>query len=287
MKNKTNNYIEHFQQQGFFTSIEGDLSQIAEEIISASESSYFGNIKNLENEPLFEQILLSYDKTVCWFVEDCFNYDLSDTIHPEMYVDVLKKLASISKGLFIPEKIETKTCGYCEGRDQRLIVNYSFNNEETELVFCADGWALMLNFLDEINETLVQTEHSFEVIIDSYGACFVFFLNQQQKNFLLEEMNWNFITNTNYWLDKALYYKEFSFLEKCEHCFTKASKQNDINAMVSYAVFLKEQNRQAEALHEFEKGIMFLNDPGKPIVKRDWWLDFISNQIQSIKKEML
>jgi hypothetical protein len=281
MNDKLISTITLFRQKGFFSSFKGDVAQIAGEIISASESSYFGNIKNLENEALFEQILLSYDKTLCWFVEDCFNYDLSDATHPEMYVDVLKKLDSISKGLFSPEKIETKTCGYCEGRDQRLIVKYSFNNTETELVFCADGWALMLNFLEEINETLVQTEHSFEVIIDSYGACFVFFLNQQQKSFLMEEMHWNFIANSNYWLDKALYYKEVSLLEKCEYCFTKASNQNDINAIVSYAVFLKEQNRQTEALNLFEKGITFLNEPGKPIINRDWWLDFIRQHIST------
>lgn len=286
MENKLINTINLLRKTGFFSSYEGDDSKIAEEIIEKSQSSYFGDILNLENEPLYEQIILSYDQNISWFIEDINAYQISDEVRPEMYVEVFKNLNKISKGLFVPENIETQDCGYCEGRDKRIIVRYNTNDFETELVFCADGWALMLNFLDEINETLVQTEHSFEVIIDPYGACFVFFINQQQKNFLIEEMHWNFITNTNYWADKALYYKEVNLLEKCEYCFTKASKQNNINAIVSYAVFLQGQNRLAEALHLFEKGITTLNEQGTPIDKRDWWLDFIGNQIQTIKKEI-
>lgn len=57
--NKLNDTIEIYRQQGFFSSIGKVASEIADKIIEKSQSSYFGDILNIENEPLYEQIVLS------------------------------------------------------------------------------------------------------------------------------------------------------------------------------------------------------------------------------------
>ncbi len=285
MENKIISIINLFRQQGFFSTLEGNSSKIAEKIISTSASSYFGNVINLENEVLYEQILLSYDKEICWFIEDVNGYDLSDQVRPEMYVEVFKQLSLISKGQFDPKNIETKECGYCEGRDKRIIVRYNINDIETELIFCADGWALMLNFLEEVNETIEHTGHSFRYMIDPYGSCFIYFVSEQQKKFLLDELGWNFISNTSYWADKAMYYKEIKEIEKAEECFKRAIiKQDNINSVVQYAIFLKENSRILEALNLFELGKNILKKQAISIENCQWWSDFIDNQINEISK---
>jgi len=181
MSAKLKSTIEAFCQVGFFDNEGIEISTLIEKIIAASKSCYFGNISDLENEPLFEQMLLAYDKEICWFIEDANAYYLSDEVSPEMYVDVFKQLSLISKGLFTPEDLVAKECGYCEGRDKRILIYYTLNGEKTELVFCADGWALMLNFLEEVNESIEHTAHSFEFISDPYGPCFIFFVSTSQK----------------------------------------------------------------------------------------------------------
>ena len=208
MENKLISTINLLRQAGFFSSYEGDASKIAEKIIEKSQSYYFGDILNLEDEPLYEQIVLSYDKEICWFVEDSSCFYLSDEVNPQMYVEVFNRLSLISKGLFAPQSTEIKECGYCDGRDKRIVVKYLLNDKETELVFCADGWSLVLNYLEEVNETLEHIAHSFRYIIDPYGPCFIFFVNNQQKNYLEKNLGWNFISNHMYWADKAVYYKE-------------------------------------------------------------------------------
>ena len=286
MENKLINTINLLRKTGLFSSYEGDDSKIAEEIIEKSQSSYFGDILNFDNEPLYEQIVLSYDKQICWFIEDIYAYQISDEVRPEMYVEVFKNLNKISKGLFVPENIETQDCGYCEGRDKRIIVRYNTNDIETELVFCADGWALMLNFLEEVNESMMQTSHSFESIIDSYGVCFLFFLSKEQKKFLSEELKWNFISNSNYWAEKALYYNEINNPIKAEVCFKKAIvKQDNINSVVQYAIFLKENSRISEAIIVFDLGKNILDKQTISIDNRQWWSDFIDNQVNEIKKQ--
>lgn len=286
MENKLISIINLFRQQGFFSKLEGDSSEIAEKLILASKSSYFGNVRDLENEVLFEQILLSYDKNITWFIEDANAYYLSDEVNAKMYIQVLKNLSLLSKNLFEPSNIKTKECGYCEGRDKRIIVRYNINNIETELIFCADGWALMLNFLEEVNETIEHTGHSFRYMIDPYGPCFIYFVSEQQKKFLLDELGWNFISNTSYWADKAMYYKEIKETEKAEECFKRAIiKQDNINSVVQYAIFLKENTRILEAFNLFELGKNILKKQAISIENCQWWSDFIDNQINGIKKQ--
>jgi hypothetical protein len=132
MMNKLNSTIELFCQQGFFSLLRSDTTRIAEKIIDGSKSSYFGNILNMEDESFYEQIVLSYDKEICWFIEDCFGYDLSDEVRPEMYGEVVNQLSRISKGLFVPINLVIKDCGYCEVRDKRLLIKYIFEEKEVE-----------------------------------------------------------------------------------------------------------------------------------------------------------
>jgi len=119
--------------------------------------------------------------------------------------------------------------------------------------------------------------------MDAYGACFVFFINQHQKKFLTEELKWNFILNTNYWADKAEYYKDLKNPAKAEECFKKAiTNQDNINAVVQYALFLKSQDKFTEALDFFEQGITQINNSSSQIMNPEWWKDFILNQIGEI-----
>ena len=288
MKSKTSNSdklkstLEAFCNIGFFGNKKCEISTLADEIIADSESSYFGDILNLENEALYEQILLSYDKEICWFIEDANAYFITEEVDSEMYHSVFTNLRIISKGIFTPENIEIKECGYCKGRDKRLLVNFSSNGKENELVFCTDGWSLILNFLEEINESIQQTTHSFQYIIDSYGACFVYFVSEEQKKFLIEKRVWKFINATNYWGDKASYYKEKGSLTLAENCFQKAIKGNHFKSFVDYGIFLKEQNKHGEAKAIFEKGQSILNLQKPPLDNTIWWKDFIQNQIEEI-----
>lgn len=280
---RLNTTIEIYRQQGFFSSIGNDASEIAQVIIEKSQSSYFGDILNLDNEPLYEQIVLSYDIQICWFIEDINAYYLSDEVNPEMYIEVFNRLSLISKGLFLPQNIDIKECGYCEGRDKRIKLDFLFEKKEKSLIFCADGWSLILGFLDEINLFIKDTAHSFEYIIDNYGVCFVFFINQKQKEFLTEELNWNFISKTSYWVDKALYYNEINNPIKAEECFKKAIYNgNNINSFVKYAGFLKEQRKYIDALDVLEKGKILLDNPKTQMTNPEWWKEFILNQINEI-----
>jgi hypothetical protein len=283
--NKLISTIEKFRSLGFFKSFDEDTAVIAESITTESESSYFGNIRNSENEPIFEQIILSYDKNISWFIEDTAGYDLSEEFNENLYIEVFAQLSRISKGLFIPQNLEIKTCGFCEGRDKRIALNFTIEEKEVDLIFCADGWSLILNFLEEINLIIEKTSHSFEYTIDAYGAYFVFLLHHNQKKFLSEEFKWNFVCNTIYWADKALYYKEINNPIKAEECFKRAIiKQNDINSIVQYAIFLKENSRNSEAISIFELGKNILDKQNISIENRQWWLDFIDNQIKGINK---
>lgn len=282
---KLHDTIEKYRQQGFFSSLGNDASKIAEKIIEKSQTSYFGDILNLENEPLYEQIVLSFDKEISWFIEDINGYYLSDETSIEMYCDVFSYLKIISKGLFSPQNIVISECGYCDGRDKRVKVGFLLENKEKSVVFCADGWSLILNFLDEINLYIKDTNHSFEYIIDNYGVCFVFFLKHKQKEFLTEELKWNFISNSSYWADKALYFKEIKNPKKAEECFKRAiSKHDNINSVVQYAIFLKENSRISEAISIFELGKNILDKQTISMDNRQWWSDFVDNQINELSK---
>lgn len=285
MESKLITTINLLRKTGFFSSFEGDASEIAEKIIEKSQTSYFGDILNLENEPLYEQVVLSYDKEICWLIEDINGYYLSDETSIEVYYNVFCYLKIISKGLFSPENIMISECGYCEGRDKRVKLNFLLENKEKSIVFCADGWSLTLSFLDEINLFIKDTAHSFECIIDNYGVCFVYFLNQKQKEFLTEELKWNFISNTSYWADKAVYFREIKNPEKAEECFKRAIiKHDNINSVVQYAIFLKENSRISEALSIFELGKNILDKQTFSIENRQWWLEFIDGQLNSIEQ---
>jgi len=211
---------------------------------------------------------------------------LSEEFRENLYFNPFTNLSRISKGLFIPQNLEIKNCGFCEGRDKRISITFLLENNEMNLVFCADGWSLILNFLEEINLSIEKTKHSFEYIIDAYGACFVFFLNQEQKKFLTEELKWNFISNTSYWSDKAVYYKEIKETEKAEECFKRAIiKQDNINSVVQYAIFLKENSRISEAISIFELGKNILDKKTISIDNRQWWSDFIDYHVNEIAKK--
>jgi hypothetical protein len=279
---KLKSTLEAFCNIGFFGNEKIEISTLADEIIADSESSYFGDILNLENEALYEQILLSYDKEICWFVEDANAYFFANEVQPKDYADVLIRLSIISKGCFKPEKIVTKECGFCEGRDKRFIMEYRFLDSNFELVFCIDGWVLMLNFLEEINETIQSNGYTFQSMIDPYGTCFIFFLSDAQKLYLEKERNWNFISSTDYWADKANYYIEKNLPDLAEDCYKKVIHSTNFNARVQYAIFMKNKQRNEEAKALFNEIKEELKQVENPTNSQEWWLNFITNELEGL-----
>jgi len=99
-------------------------------------------------------------------------------------------------------------------------------------------------------------------------------------------LGWKFTSTPNYWADKALFYKEQKFSNKADQCFLKAINGNNINTIVQYGIFLKEEKRLAEALKVFGKGKMVLNEQKPPLNNKDWWENFVENEINNIKNEL-
>ena len=162
-----------FQEIGFFENESNSVEKEAGRIISESENHYFGNILKLKDDPLFDQILLSYDKKKVWFIEDFTILGSTVEFKDNFYLNVLKCLGSISNDIFNPENIEIKECGYCEGRDKRLDIIFDLKTESFNINFCIDADVLCLHFLDEINQILDSKGYSFQVITDSYGVFLV------------------------------------------------------------------------------------------------------------------
>jgi tetratricopeptide (TPR) repeat protein len=277
--------IEQFVNAGFFDG-EDDKETIAQRIIQESEQSYFGSILDLQDDPLFEQVLVSYDRKKVWFIEDYLDYGSPEDY--SFYKDVFVCLSTISTGIFQPEHIKIEECGFCDARDKRLSVSFQLNENVFNVNFCADLQVLKLNFLEEINEILPSQGYSFEYIFDSYGAGFIFFLTHSQKQYLSLERKWEFDEHagSGYWLDRALYCRNIQDNLSAEKYFQKAIQDltNNINASTEFGFFLAQQGKQDRAIEIYEKGIKHLNSLESLDERQKWYLSFIEDSLMELQK---
>lgn len=273
-----------FQKTGFFDRDPENTVAAAERIIRESDDSYFGNILLLKEDPLFNQILLSYDKKRVWFVEDWMVYGASSASPEHFYAEVLKCLENISNHFFRPENIEIKSCGYCDGRDKRLSISFTLKETTVNLNFCIDGEALILSFLEEVNEILEPTAHSFECILDPYGTCFVFFLHKTQKAYLSTALKWNFHAYSQYWLDKAQFCRDTEDHLNARKYFEKAIL-DDHNpfAIAEFANFLETQDEIHHTMEVYEKGIRNLKKMQNSDDTKHWWLTTFEERLHQLK----
>jgi tetratricopeptide (TPR) repeat protein len=273
--------IEKFREKGFFES--ESKESVASRIISESKESYCGDILRFKDDPLFEQVFSSYDTKKVWFIEDWMMLGSTEDFENNFYLNVFHCLAKISDSKFLPEKIEVKECGYCQGRDKRLNIAFSLNNNSLEVNFCIDSDVLVINFLEEINDLIATEGFSFQSIMDPYGKGFILFLSQKQKDWLIEELHWKFDSYSNYWLDRAQFSRDSKKLEDAHKYFQKAILyKNEPFAISEFASFLVDQKKNNEAAEVFELGIRNLKNMECLNEKQIWWLNMFQSELNKL-----
>lgn len=279
--------IEQFVNIGFFDEANQNLNDIAEKLIKESEQSYFGTILNLQENSYLDQILVSYDRKKAWFVEDWLNYGSSQEEKYNFYEGIFTQLSNISQGIFNPKNIQTEQCGYCDGRDKRLKISFQLNETTFDVNFCTDGTVLLLKFLEEINEFLTPEKCSFEYIFDTYGTGFIFFLTQNQKEYLTKELKWKFNKNAGYWLDKAQFCRNTEDNDNAEKYFEKAIQDtyDYCFAISEFGHFLEEQNKQTAAIEIYEKGIKQIKSLAVLTEKEKWWLSSLEGDLMRLSEQ--
>ncbi len=273
MTNWLTKKIFQLKEMGFFA--RETYEQVLERISTQSESSYFGSVANLQDHPLIDAILLSYDNDKVWFIKDWMTYT-SNSSYPN-YVDVLEKLSSISSGYFHPTQIKVSEYE----RDELISISYSQDEKLSELLFCTDGSVLVLSFLDEVNEQF--EEYSFQSHQDPYGVCFVFFLNHAQQEFLSKSLD--FEHKSLYWLDKARHLRQVN-IHEADTCFQKALKSSNDNfpfAFSEYAYFMEEQGHKNRAKDLLQEAVKQLQDNKDS--KTDWWLEMMQNHLNEMNEK--
>jgi tetratricopeptide (TPR) repeat protein len=274
---KTNDYliekVKKFKNIGFFEDETED--QILNRISIESKGSYFGDVSDLQNHPYIDAILLSFDRQKVWFTEDWLMFSGSHSSYPD-YAELLTTLSLISGNYFQPAQIKMAECGYIDGRDKLLFLSYKQDEQLTELIFCIDGSVLVLSFLEELNEQL--GDYTFQYHSDPYGPCFVFFLNQKQKEMLSESLD--FQHKSTYWFDKAQYFSENGKINEADTCFQKAiqAEAEDFPAIFSiYAYFMEAQGKKDSAIELLKEGIRQLQT--KKHNKKNWWQERMEERL--------
>ena len=270
--------IRTFKKLGFFTSETAE--QVLERICRESENSYFGSVTGLQDHPFIDAVLLSFCTECVWFTEDWLMYGAAGKGYPD-YAGVLENLSRISAGIFRPEQIKVSDCGYFDARDKCISLSFIQAGELHELIFCADGSALVLSFTEELNDYL--GEYSFQYFRDPYGPCFVFFLNPGQKELLSATLN---LSNANtYWLDKARFYQENERMHDAALCYQKAvsSFKGDFPFVFSeYAYFKEAQGDPEGAVELLRQGIAALQHNNH--TKKSWWQEHMESRLRELEK---
>ncbi len=278
--------IEKFSKIGFFDSNSESITTIAQRIVEESEYSYFGNILKLEHEPLLDQILLSYDRKKVWHVEDWMVFGSSSTFENNFYYAVFEKLSNISNGNFMPEKVKIEECGYCDGKDKRLSLAFQLDKKEFDLTFCIDGEALILSFLEELNEILESKGLTYRYIFDAYGAGFIFWLDKKQYDYLSHNLKWNFDSNRYYWLENAQFYRDKQDQVNALRYFEKALHYNGDSFVCSeFGCFLDSVNEDQKAVEVYKKGIENLKALIVLDQKQQWWLNSLESNLERIEEK--
>lgn len=270
--------IRKFKHAGFFE--DETEEQIRIRMNTEYAGSYFGPVSDLQDHPLIDAILLSYDKNKTWFTEDWLMFSGAHSSYPD-YAKILTTLSLISGNHFQPTQIQVTECGYIDARDKLLSVSYMQGEKRTELIFCLDGPVLVLPFLEEVNEQL--GDYSFQYHCDPYGPCFIFFLNQRQKEMLSE--SFEFQHKSLYWRDKAQYFSANGKINEADICFQKAiqAETEDFPFVFSeYAYFMEAQGNKNRAKELLEEGIGQLQS--KDHKKKNWWQEQMEIRLIALSK---
>ncbi|OJJ17919.1 hypothetical protein BKI52_29100 [marine bacterium AO1-C] len=276
--------VSYFQQLGFFQEIGADADSIARQILVQSQEHYYGPILNLDQDELFEQILLSYDTQRVWFIEDYMVLGQEPAFRNDFYTEVFRRLINLTNGLFQPQNLTIAQCGYCDGRDKRLMVDFEWEGQMHQLIFCIDLEVLVVNFLAEINELLASTGHCFRVWKEGYGNCLVLFIPTEIARALEIQRGWEFTLLAYYWLDKAQYIHKQLESERAQEYYRKAFETipNDPHVGSEFAWFLSDFQQYAEAKIVYEQTIERLATKGNLNNTEQWWLTHLNGQLQKL-----
>lgn len=273
--------INQFSELGFFNNV--SVSKVADRIIQDSSDHYFGPILKAEDDKLIDQIITSFDQEKCWFVEDWMIAGSEFQDVSEFYLDVLFKFNRISESKFNPRNIGISKCGHTDLGQERLKIELDLNNKHLELVFAYDSEALILTFLQELNEHTSGTGYTFECIRDNYGPCFIYCLAKDQLKVLKGKFRWEFYVGNNYWLDKANYMKEVGSYDQAISSFQKSISANQSpSCYYDFGSFLIEQNNADRAVEIFQEGIKFLKNQPEDFTKKEWWIEMLESKLESI-----
>ncbi len=253
--------IKFFRNLSFFEMFkEKTNAELGAHLLGISKADdYWGELE--ENKVLSGWQLLSYDTNRVWLINDSAILGGVSEFKNNFYKTVLEKLAAISLGKFNPLEIKVTECGVCEGRGKRISLAFSCNSKQFELTFCADWEALVLNFLEELNEVIADTGYSFEYNLDEYGPCIVLFINEKEKEELIKA-GWIFRHNPYYWVDKAKKCEETEDMEKAGYYFKKAyaMSPSDMTIACDYGFCLIANSKKNEGKEIFAKAISLLRD---------------------------
>ncbi len=195
--------IGFYQKISFLMDFPVSSEDIALQIIATSQDNYFGSILDLEDHEMIDQIILSYDVNRVCFIEN-FMTLRSDVLYQDnYYLKVFKRLEAISNSKFKLKDINIKECGYCKGRDKRLLIEFKLNGKKYDLNFCIDSGELVLSFFNELNIILQETGFCFQAIRYPNGNMFVFFLSDHASEKINVKPKWNFDSFPMYWVDRA------------------------------------------------------------------------------------
>jgi tetratricopeptide (TPR) repeat protein len=273
--------IEFFRGLGFFESYNKKTNEeLTEHIFSLSKKNdYWGTLK--EDDTFVDWHILSYDTNRVWLINDFMVLGGEKGFKRNFYKTVLEKLSAISLSKFKPSEIKTSTCGYCDGRDKRISLNFSLEKKKHELNFCIDLEALVLSFFEELNEILTETEFSFESKSENYGLCIILFIHRQEKEKLIKK-GWEFKRDPHYWQDRGQKCKEKNDIGTAMLYFSKAYSisPNDMGIVSDYALNLIENSKNNEAKKVYSNAIDHLNKKLQNGDEKDkWWLNFFSDAI--------
>jgi len=276
--------VAKFQQLGFFQALGSGVDTIAHSILTQSQEHYYGPILDLHQNELIDQILLSYDTQKVWFIEDYMVLGQETAFRNNFYKEVFHRLVKLTNGLFLPQNVAITPCGYCDGRDKRLRLDFEWGNQAYQLFFCIDLDVAIFNFLEEINDILRSKNHCFRVWQERYGNCLVLFIPLEMARILEVQQGWEFSLLAYYWFDKAQYFHKQLASEEALRYYRKAFEKvpHDPHIGSEFAWFLADLQRYNEAKIVYEQTIERLATKRNLNKTEQWWLEHLRGQLQKL-----
>jgi tetratricopeptide (TPR) repeat protein len=219
-----------------------------------------------------------------WMIEDYLVLGQTEAFKEDFYPKALQKLASISGGKFRPEKIELEECGFCDGRDKRVFLRFEWEGNERAVNFCIDGGGLVLDFVEELNETLAETGFAYQVVRDPYGLCFVLFLSELQARELAKDQAWEWAEFSGYWFERARFAREKEDWESAKMYFEKVrTRRFDPAAYSEYGMMLSDLGEFEQAALLYKSAIRKLSRIKDRSLRDEWWLRHFDRSFEGLR----